>query len=131
MTSGPTPEEIVRLALEAISDRDAERLQPLLAPGVTIRTGRASHEGMDAALAWARKGYEHLDRRYVLSGLEPVPGAPAGTFLGQGRVEYVWRETGDVGDAKPAFFAVVVEAALIALLELHDDADSARAALAA
>ena len=112
MTSGPTPEEIVRLALEAISDKDAERLQPLLAPGVTIRTGRASHEGMDAALAWARKGYQHLDRRYVLAGLEPIgaaAGAGEGAFLGEGRVEYVWRETGEVGDSKPLWFAIEVD----------------------
>ncbi len=128
MTSGPTPEEIVRLALEAISDQDPERLQPLLAPGVTIRTGRASHEGMDAALAWARKGYQHLDRRYALARLVPVDAA-AGAFLGEGRVEYVWRETGEVGDSKPLFFAIEIDAALLRRLEIHDDEESARAAL--
>ena len=53
----------------------------------------------------------------------------AGAFLGEGRVEYVWRETGEVGDSKPLFFAIEIDAALLRRLELHDDEDSARAAL--
>jgi ketosteroid isomerase-like protein len=69
---GPEPAEILRLALEAISDRDADRLAALLAPDVTVRTGRASHEGADAVRAWARKGYDHLDRRYVLEAIDEV-----------------------------------------------------------
>lgn len=130
MTPGPSPEEIVRLALEAISDGDAERLQPLLAPGVTIKTGRARHEGMDAALAWARKGYEHLDRRYVLVSLDPVGDPGAGMFVAGARVEYVWRETGEVGDSTAVHLAIELHDALLGRLELHDDAASARLALA-
>ena len=129
MNPGPAPEEIVRLALEAISDGDAERLQPLLAPGVTIRTGRARHEGMDAALAWARKGYDHLDRRYALVGLDPVGDPADGMFVAEARVEYVWRETGEVGDATPIHLAIELHDALIGRLELHDDTASARLAL--
>lgn len=124
--SGPEPAEVLRLALEAISDRDADRLAALLAPDVTIRTGRASHEGADAALAWARKGYDHLDRRYVLEGMEAV--AP-GAYLCAARVEYVWRETGEVGDASPVWLAVEIDGPLILRLELHDSEQEARAAL--
>lgn len=129
MTPGPAPAEIVRLALEAISDGDGERLQPLIAPGVTIRTGRASHEGMDAALAWARRGYDHLDRRYVLAGLEPVGDPALGMFVAAARVEYVWRETGEVADSTPLHFAIELRGTLIGRLELHDDEASARRAL--
>jgi hypothetical protein len=132
MSAGPhpEPEEIVRLALEAISDRDPARLGPLLAPQVTIRTGRATHEGMDAALSWARKGYQHLDRRYVLTRLVPLQAEGGGGFVGEGRVEYVWRESGEVGDSRPAFFAIELQGGLIVRLELHDDRGGAAAALA-
>ncbi len=131
MSYGATPEEIVRLALEAISDRDAERLRPLLAPGVSVHTGRGSHEGDDAVLAWARKGYEHLDRRWRLESLEPAPGRGGedGTLLGRGRVEYVWRESGEVGDTVPIFLLLRLDGQRLARLEVFDELEAALAAL--
>jgi hypothetical protein len=127
MPSGATPEEIVGLAFEAISDRDGERLLPLLAPGVTIRTMRGTHEGHEAALAWIGKGYEHLDKRFRIDDLEPVTGA--GRMLGHGRVEYVWRESGEVGDSTPIFVVVELLGGLLHRLELYETLDEARDAL--
>ena len=67
MSAGGLPaEQLIALALEAISDREPERLRPLLDPSIRIVTGRRSHEGIDAATRWAAKRYQHLDRRYVL-----------------------------------------------------------------
>lgn len=120
------PRELVGLALEAIGDRDVERLRPLLSPRIRITTGRGVHEGIDAALGWAGKGYEYLDRRFTLEEL--VDFGPG--MLGRGRVEYVWRHSGEVGDATPAFFTFTLSDGLLAGLTLHDDEDSARAALA-
>jgi hypothetical protein len=120
------PEELVELALEAIGDRDPERLRPLLSPRIRITTGRGTHEGTAAALRWAAKGYEYLDRRFALEELVDLgPG-----MLGRGRVEYVWRDSGEVGDARPAFFTFTLSDGLLAGLTLHDDEQSARAALA-
>jgi hypothetical protein len=126
---GAEPAEILRLALEAISDRDAERLAPLLVPEVTIRTGRSLHEGQDAAGAWARKGYDHLDKRYALA--LPGPTARSGsTYLWDARVEYVWRESGEVGDSTRIWLVVEFDGALIRRLELHDSEQEARAEIA-
>lgn len=119
------PEQVVTLALEAISDHDGERLEPLLDPGIQIVTARSRHEGVAAASAWASKRYRHLDRRYVVDELHPMGKG----FLGQARVEYVWRESGEVGDSTPIFLSLQVEDGRLRELGLHDDADSARAAL--
>ena len=135
MSSGATPEEIVRLVLEAMADRDGDRLRALLAEGVTIRTQRGLREGPDEVLAWARKGYDHLDKRIVLERLEPeAPASEPGAggeawFLGIARVEYVWRETGEVGDASPVFLVVGLRDGLLARFELHEAVEDARAAL--
>jgi len=129
MSSGATPEEIVGLAFEAISDRDGDRLLPLLAPGASIRTMRGSHEGADAILAWMRKGYDHLDKRYVLQELELETPAGAGPMLGDARVEYVWRETGEVGDSAPIFIVVELVGGLLLRLEFYETRDEAVAAL--
>lgn len=132
MSYGATPEEVVRLALEALSDRDTSRMRPLLADHFTVRTGRASHEGADAALAWARKGYDHLDRRWTLDTLEPAPGegGDQGLLIGHGRVEYVWRETGEVADSTPTVLLIALEDGLLGRLEIFDDLDSLLATLA-
>lgn len=119
------PEQVATLALEAISDHDGERLEPLLGPGVLIITGRSRHEGVAAASAWASKRYRHLDRRYVLDDLRPMGRG----LLGHGRVQYVWRESGEVGDSTPIFLSFQVDGGLLSELGLHEDEDSARAAL--
>lgn len=124
----PLPdEELIALALEAISDRAPERLRPLLSPSVRIVTGRAAHEGIEAALEWAARGYQHLYRRFVLVELEPVGEG----LLVRGRVEYVWIEGDEVGDTAPVFLAFRLEDGLLAGLSLHDAERPARAALGA
>ena len=129
MSSGAKPEEIAGLALEAISDRDADRLLPLLAPGVSIRTMRGTHEGADAVLAWMRKGYDHLDKRYVLQEPELESPADGGPMLFSARVEYVWRETGEVGDSTPIFIVLEIAGGLLLRLEFYESREEACRAL--
>jgi hypothetical protein len=118
-------EQLIALALEAISDRAAERLRPLLAEDIVIATGRAEHRGVEAALAWARRSYAHLDRRYQLDRLEPRGSG----LLGIGRVEYVWRDSGEVGDVSLAFFSFQIRDRLLARIFLSDDLDAAQRSL--
>jgi hypothetical protein len=63
-------EQLITLVLEAIGDRAPERLRPLVTDDVVISTARGEHLGIDAAVAWAGKGYQHLDRRYRVDSLE-------------------------------------------------------------
>ncbi len=114
------------MALEAIGDRDLERLRPMLDPGVVISTGRTDYEGVERALEWAQKAYDYLDRRYVVEELMPLGDA----WLVGARVEYVWRESGEVGDATPIWLTAEVGPGCLRKLALHDDEQAARAALA-
>lgn len=114
--------ELITLALEAISSRSAERLRPLLAEDVRVETGRATHRGIEAVLCWAEKSYQHLDRRYVISGFE----RSGSSYLVPGRAEYVWRDSGEVGDSTPAFLVFTIEEGRIALVSLQDDERAAR-----
>ena len=125
MSAGPEPEETVRHLLEVLSTRDIERLEPLLAEDIEMRTGRGVHKGRDAVLSWARKGYDHLDRRYVSERLEPLGCG----FLVHGRTEYVWRETGEVGDVTPVYLAIELDGTRLRRLEVWDGEQEARAAL--
>lgn len=120
------PEELVGLALEAISDRSPDRLRPLLHPEIRVTNDRgATYAGPDGALEWAGKRYDHLDRRFVLVAVEPLGDG----LLGAGRVEYVWREGGEVGDSAPAYFGFQLRDGLLIALSLHDTEQQARAAL--
>ena len=118
-------EELIRLALEAIGDRDAGRLGALVADDVRVRTGRGLHEGRDAVDRWAQKRYEHLDRRWALDELRPLGEG----WLGRGRAEYAWREDGRVADSTPAWFSFRLGPAGLTELGFHDEEAAARAAL--
>lgn len=115
-------EQLIALALEAISDGAAERLRPLLAEEIVIATGRSEHRGIEAALVWTRRSYAHLDRRYRLDRLEPRGSG----LLGTGRVEYLWRDSGEVADSSPAFFGFRIRDGLLAGIALSDDLDGAQ-----
>jgi hypothetical protein len=120
-------EQLITLVLEAIGDRAPERLRPLVTDDVVISTARGEHLGIDAAVAWAGKGYQHLDRRYRVDSLE----RHGDGLVGTGRVEYVWRDSGQVGDSSPVFLGFRVRGGLLAEIAIRDDHQAARAALGA
>ncbi len=112
--------------VEAINSREGDRLAPLLAPDVEVVTGRSVHRGPDAAVAWARKEYDHLTRRYAIDEFRPR----AGDALALGSVEYVWSDGGEVADSSPIAIELEFGGELLRRLSLHDDAAAALAAFA-
>ena len=66
----------------------------LVHPDVEIRTERTVHRGRPAAVDWSKKGFEHLDRRYVPIEIEQRDDLVAIRT----ELQYVWRESGDIGD---------------------------------
>jgi len=61
---------------------------------VEIRTERTVHRGRRAAIEWAGKTFDSLERRYVPSSIEHTD---AGVLV-HAQLQYVWRESGAVGD---------------------------------
>ena len=69
----------------------------LVHPEIEIHTARGTHHGADAAEEWARKRYEHLERHFAIDRLD----AQGDEVLARVRTQYVWRESGLVGDEEP------------------------------
>ena len=89
----------------------------LVHPEVEIRTERTTHRGRDAAVAWAGKGYDHLTRRYEPLEIEQRRNG----LLVIAELQYVWTDTGDVGDTTRVGIALGVRDGLVSSWELLED----------
>ena len=87
-------------------------------PEVEIRTERTVHRGRVAATRWAGKAFDHLVRRYVPIGIEERPGG----VLVHAELQYVWRETGEVGDSSRVAIELGIRDGLISSWYLVDEA---------
>ncbi len=91
----------------------------LVHPEVEIRTERTTHLGRDAAVAWSAKGFDHLTRRYVPLEVEEREHG----LLVSAELQYVWTETGDVGDTTRVGIALGVRDGLVSSWELLESID--------
>lgn len=94
----PSNADLARQVLEALSHGDVSGFAAIVHPEIEIRTARTTHLGADAATEWAHKRYEHLNRHYVIDSLEEK----GDEVVARVRTQYVWRESGLVGDEEPA-----------------------------
>ena len=119
--SGTERSELAPAVVAAINARDPAGLEPLLHPLVELRTARGLKVGVEEVLAWAAKSYDHLDRRYAVEEasrqVEPV--------LMVGEVQYVWRDSGEVGDRAPIALALAFDGGLLRSLTVADTPDAA------
>jgi hypothetical protein len=67
----------------------------LVHPEVEIRTERTVHRGRVAAMEWAGKVFDYLVRRYVPLEIEHREDG----VLVHAELQYVWRHSGEIGDA--------------------------------
>lgn len=94
---GKSSAELARHVLGALSNGDVQAFADLIHPELEIRTARGVRRGRDEAEEWARKRYEHLERRYAIDELR----VEGDDVLALVRTQYVWRESGLVGDEEP------------------------------
>jgi ketosteroid isomerase-like protein len=95
--AAPSSTELTRQVLAALSRGDVPAFAALVHPDVEIHTARGIYRGADAAEEWAQKRYEHLERQFAVDRLE----AQGDEVLARVRTQYVWRESGLVGDEEP------------------------------
>jgi hypothetical protein len=81
----------------------------LVHPEVEIRTERTVHRGRQAAIEWSGKVFDHLMRRYVPVRIEDRPGG----VLVHAELQYVWRDSGVVGDSSPVAIELGIRDGLI------------------
>jgi ketosteroid isomerase-like protein len=95
--AGPSNADLARQLLEALSLGDVPDFAAVVHPEIEIRTAKATYVGSEAATDWARKRYEHLERHYVIDRLEEK----GDHVVARVRTQYIWRESGLVGDEEP------------------------------
>jgi ketosteroid isomerase-like protein len=89
---------LARCVLDALSRGDLMAFSALLHPEIEIFTVRGVRRGVDEAEDWAQKRYEHLERHYAIDEL-----CESGdVVLAVVRTQYVWSDSGLVGDESPA-----------------------------
>jgi hypothetical protein len=81
----------------------------LVHPEVEIRTERTVHRGRVAAMEWTGKIFDNLERRYVPVSIE---GTDAGVLV-HAELQYVWRDSGEVGDRSPVAIELGIRDGLI------------------
>ena len=86
--------ELARRVLGALSRGDVSGFGALVHPEIEICTARGVRRGREQAEEWALKRYEHLERRYAIDELREH----GDEVLALVRTQYVWRESGLVGD---------------------------------
>jgi ketosteroid isomerase-like protein len=112
----PDSAELARRFLTALSDGDGDAVGELVHPEVQVTTERTVHRGREAAVAWSEKAYDHLQRRYAPREIEQTP---AGVLV-HADLQYVWRETGDVGDTSRVRIELGVRDGLVSSWLLRD-----------
>ena len=93
----PSNAERARLVLAALSQGDVPGFLALVHPEVEVHTARGTYRGRERVEEWARKRYEHLERRFVIDRLDEK----GRDVMALVRTQYVWRDSGLVGDEEP------------------------------
>jgi hypothetical protein len=88
----------------------------LLHPEVRIHTERSIHWGKVEALRWSAKEFEHLVRRYEPLRIEATD---EGVSV-QVELQYLWRESGKVGDRSPVRLELGIRDGLISSWRLYE-----------
>ena len=89
----------------------------LVHPEVEIRTERTVHRGRQAAIEWSGKVFDHLVRRYVPIEIEVRENG----VLVHAELQYLWRESGEVGDSSRVAIELGIRDGLISSWYLSDE----------
>jgi ketosteroid isomerase-like protein len=110
-------EELARRFLAALSQGDRAAVGELVHPEVEIRTERTVHRGRVAAMEWSGKVFDHLVRRYVPVEIERTETG----LLVHTELQYVWRDSGEVGDTSRVAIELGIRDGLISSWYLLDE----------
>ena len=101
--AAPGNAELTRQVLAALSRGDVPGFAALVHPDIEVHTARRVYRGEDEATEWAQKRYEHLERQFAIDRLEEK----GDEVTARVRTQYVWRDSGLVGDEEPAAIGLV------------------------
>jgi ketosteroid isomerase-like protein len=113
----PSSAELAQQVLAALSCGDLSGFAVLVHPEIEIHTVRGVYRGPDEATEWAQKRYEHLERHFAIDGLD----VRGDEVLARVRTQYVWRESGLVGDEEPAVIDLAFRDGKLVRWEFRED----------
>ena len=90
--------ELAERVIGALRRDDTTAFGELIADEIEIESARGLRRGHAEAVAWARNKYDHLQRCFSIDEMRSLG---RGRLLALGRTEYVWKDTGEVGDSSP------------------------------
>jgi hypothetical protein len=90
--------ELAERVIGALRRDDCATFGELVSDDIEIETARGVRRGHAEAVAWARNKYDHLQRCFSIDEYRPLG---PGRLLALGRTEYVWKDSGEVGDSSP------------------------------
>jgi ketosteroid isomerase-like protein len=108
---------VARRVLDALGHGDVDAFARLIHPEVEIHTARGVCKGLREARDWASRTYEHLERRYEIEEMH-VAGE---SVLVLAQVQYVWRESGEVGNSAPVAVELDFDQGRLRRWKVHDD----------
>jgi ketosteroid isomerase-like protein len=108
---------LARDVLEALSNGDVDAFAARVHPDVEIHTARGIRRGAAEARDWASRAYDHLERRYSVDEIH-VAGQ---SVLVLAHVQYVWRDSGEVGNSEPVAIELDFEQGRLRRWRLDDD----------
>lgn len=108
---------LAREVLEALSRGDVDAFVAIVHPEVEIHSARGVRRGREQAAEWASRAYDHLERRYEVEEMH-VAGE---RVLVLAQVQYVWRESGEVGDSAPVAVDLAFEQGKLRCWQLYED----------
>jgi hypothetical protein len=115
--NGEDSHELARRFLAALSAGDRATVGELVHPEVEIRTERKVHRGRPAAMEWSGKVFDHLVRRYLPVEIEDTDSG----VLVHAELQYVWRESGELGDSSRVAIELGVRDGLVSSWYLTDE----------
>ena len=112
----PSNADLARQVLAALSRGDVPSFAAIVHPDIEIHTARGVHRGTDEATEWAQKRYEHLERHFAIDRLD----ARGDEVVARVRTQYVWRESGLVGDEELTVIDLVFRDGMLVRWEFRE-----------
>lgn len=116
------PAALAARLIDAINAGDRDAMAELLDADSEVDTGRGEHLGHEAIVAWAKKEFDHLVRRYRVEGMR----VGSGSVVATGSVQYLWKEVGEIADSAPVALELSFVDGRLRRMRVHD-ADPAAA----
>jgi hypothetical protein len=110
--------EVAERVIGALGRDDCETFGELVTDDIEIETARGVRRGHAEAVAWARNKYDHLQRCFSIDEYRPLG---RGRLLALGRTEYVWKDSGEVGDSSPVAIEMTVRGGKLARWRFRED----------